>query len=211
MWYNLFCIALAATLFACSPPSTPTPSATATVAPSPSTAATNAPTAQATDGSIRSPTLPPDTPTPVLDPASACAELATHAQPGLYLLAVRPVPALVWDRVPRQFLVNVCNSSTETTAAGTRFVVFAYFPGEVRPRGQTSELLVRLEPGLHELTLESWTPGLQNHLSACRLQPWIDLSVAYTFPPDLSTYHPIPFVDGKDKVAFAVKCAGNFP
>ena len=147
----------------------------------------------------------------VLDPALACASLTPQAQTGLYVMTVRPEPELVWDRDPRRFVVDVCNSSPETTAEGFRLVIFVYFPAEARPRGQTSELPIRLGSGLHEVTLESWIPGLQNHLSACRLQTSVDVSVAYTFPPDYSTFHPIPFADGKEKETFSVQCGGHFP
>ncbi len=94
---------------------------------------------------------------------------------------------------------------------GSRFVVFIYFPGESRPRGQTSELPVRLTPGLHELTLEWWTPGLQNHISACNIQPPVQVAVAYTVPPSVNVFHSIPYVDGQDRLTFTVRCGGHFP
>lgn len=144
-------------------------------------------------------------------PAQVCDQLSLNASPGLYVVSVVPVPELVWDRTPRQFVVDVCNTSPDATPIGSRFVVLIYFPGEASPRGQTSELPVRLEPGLHGLTLEWWTPGLQNHISACNIQPPVQVAVAYTYPPSLNILHPIPFGDGQDRWTFAVKCGGHFP
>ncbi len=214
---KLACIAIVASLSGCSPPSTFANSEMATSVASPSV--------PAPAGIALNTALPTSAPMPLAspqpffdavgtampDPTLACAQLTREAQSGLYVMAVQPVPPLAWDRTPRQFVVDVCNSSSEATVDGFRLVVFVYFPSEGRPRGQTSELPVRLEPGLHELALDSWIPGLQNHISACSLQPTIEISVAFTFPPDYSTFHQIPFADGKDKTTFAVQCGGHFP
>ena len=152
--------------------------------------------------------ISPATPTP--SAAQVCDHLRSNAAAGLYVVSVTPVPALVWDRTPRQFIVELCSTLPRPTPIGSRFVLFVYFPGEAHPRGQTSELPVRLGPGLHKMTFEWWTPGLQNHISACNIQPPVQVAVAYTFPPSANFFHPIPFANGQDRLTFTVKCGGHF-
>jgi hypothetical protein len=166
-------------------------------------------TAMVTPGNVAFTSPVPPT-TPALGAAQLCDQLRSTAPAGLYVVSVTPVPALVWDRTPRQFIVDLCSTLPRATPIGSQFVVFIYFPGEAHPRGQTSELPVRLEPGLHEMTFQWWTPGLQNHISACNIQPPVQVAVAYTFPPSANFFHPIPYADGKDRLTFAVKCGGHF-
>jgi hypothetical protein len=235
-WYMkciLVMVMLAALISACaSPSSTSIPRRVGTAAPfsravldatTPSDSSTPTATTEA-QTLAAAPTLTPEqtstaataeaatgTPSPTLNPQQACDDMIARGQPGLYVVSIQPYPDLVWDRENRSFRVDLCNTTTVPTPLESRFVVFVYFPGESRPRGQTSELPIRLPPGLTEITLSSWIPGLQNHISACVVQPPVEFSVAYRYPPDLSVFHPIPYVDGQERETFSVKCGGNFP
>ncbi len=181
-------------------------------ADAPTLAPSDTPTVAAT--STQSPSSTPtatDTPTPTLNPLDVCNELTARGQPGLYIVSIEPFPALAWDWDPRQFRVQVCNTLSRSTSPDGRFIVFVYFPGEKSPRGQTSQVPFQLPPGLSEISLGSWVPGMENHISACNAQPPVEFAVAYTLPPDRSILHPVPYADGHDRRIFTLQCGGHFP
>ncbi|MBI5034970.1 MAG: hypothetical protein HZB51_30965 [Chloroflexi bacterium] len=150
------------------------------------------------------------TATPV-DPQQQCNQLGSSAKPGLYVISIQPVPELVWDNEPRRFDVSICNTLGVATLNSLRFVVRIYYATQVRPVGQTAEVMAQLVPGVNELKFESWTPGLRNHITACQQQPPVQVEVNYIVPPDLSALRVMPFPDGTNRRTLGVKCGGTFP
>ena len=155
---------------------------------------------------------PPNTtnPSPTANSVPTCPSNA-EGRRGLYVIYVEPLPSLVWNQTPRQFRVGVCNTLAESIVPESRFRASVYAPEAKNPLGQTSELSAQLTPGLHELMLGSWTPGLQNHVTACAVWPTVEILVEYDDFPAVNNFRPVPWPDGSERKAFSVACGGTFP
>jgi hypothetical protein len=145
------------------------------------------------------------------DPNQICADLLAQHQNKLYVQNVESIPPLVWDSVPRQFRVSICNARNEALVPTSRFVTKIFFPGEKNSLSQTASVNAQLTPGLHTLTFSSWTPGFENHVSICAQRPLIQIEIDYTDQPAPESFQVVPWVDGKTRVTMAVQCAGNYP
>lgn len=212
----IFCAVFAAMLTACSAPATvsvqvsPTSTKTAAVSTvTPTSVPTEIPTV--VQVSLSTPVLPTVTPTSALSPAQICEQLAGKAERGLYVIELEPIPDLVWDNVPREFQVGVCNTLTVSTVPAGEFMAFVFLPGSAQAIGQTTPATAQLEPGYHALTLKSWTPGYENHVTACATRPYVQVRVDYADSPRTQNFRPVSWLDGNDRVVFPVKCGGNFP
>ena len=149
-------------------------------------------------------------PGPAVSPVATCPPNA-EGRLGLYVVYIDPLPSLIWNQTPRQFRVGVCNTRAESLVPQSRFRVSVFTPETKNPVGQTSELSAQLTPGLHELVLGSWTPGLQNHVSACAMWPSVEILVEYNDFPAVNNFRPVPWPDGSEKKVFSVACGGTFP
>jgi hypothetical protein len=157
------------------------------------------------------PTLPDVTsPSPTANPVQVCPSNAEKPR-GLYVISLDPLPSLVWNQTPRQFRVGVCNTLAEPLVPESRFRVSVFAPATKNPLGQTSELSAQLTPGLHELMIGSWTPGLQNHVTACAVWPTVEILVEYNDFPATNSFRPVQWPDGSERKAFSVACGGTFP
>ncbi|MBI3912883.1 MAG: hypothetical protein HY327_01610 [Chloroflexi bacterium] len=218
-----FLFALAQALVACAVPATnPTIAATvlpavASSPPAPTEARTQTPTRpNTTDPSLTASPVPTPTrpnttnPIPAASPVTTCPSNA-EGQRGLYVIYIEPLPSLIWDPTPRQFRVGVCNTLAESLVPGSRFRLSVYAPETKSPLGQTSALSAQLTPGVHELMLGSWTPGLQNHVTACAVTPSVEILVEYNDFPAANNFRPVLWSDGSERKNFSVACGGNFP
>lgn len=149
------------------------------------------------------------TPGPTLTPEQDCANLAVQGQHGLYLMYLEPSEALVWDNIPREFRAGVCNSLPVPLVPESKFKVMVYIFGVSRPMGQTSELSAQLGPGLHDVILRLWTPGLVNHMTICVQRQAVELELGYKDDPTRS-FHPVQWLDGRERLTLPVKCGGTF-
>ena len=221
-----FWVAFAQVLVACTVPAIPATNPTvagatlpvvASSPPVPTEARTQTPTRpNTTDPSptaspVQTPIVP-NTTSPSLTASSVptCPSNA-EGRRGLYVIYIEPLPTLVWNQAPRQFRVGVCNTLAESIVPESRFRVSVYAPEAKNPLGQTSELSAQLTPGLHELMLGSWTPGLQNHVTACAVWPTVEVLVEYNDFPAVNNFRPVLWPDGSQRKAFTVACGGTFP
>lgn len=158
-------------------------------------------------------TLTRPDPTDPITTASAVATCPSNAekQGGLYVISLDPLPSLVWDQTPRQFRIGVCNTLAESLVPQSRFRVSVFAPATKNPLGQTSELSAQVAPGLHELVLGSWTPGLQNHVTACAVHPVVEILVEYNDFPAANSFRPVLWPDGSERKTLSVACGGTFP
>ncbi len=221
-----FWVAFAQVLAACAVPAIPAANPTVASAtlpvvasspPAPTEARTqtptrpNTPNASPTASPVPTSTRPNTTDeSPTASPVPTCPSNA-EGRRGLYVIYIEPLPSLVWNQTPRQFRVGVCNTLAESLVPGSRFRVSVYAPAAKNPLGQTSELSAQLAPGLHELMLGSWTPGLQNHLTACAVLPTVEISVEYNDFPPVNNFRPVLWQDGSERKTFSVACGGTFP
>jgi hypothetical protein len=160
---------------------------------------------------LPTPTRPnPTDPAPTASAVATCPSTA-EGQRGLYVISLDPLPSLVWNQTPRQFRVGVCNTLAESIVPESRFRVSVFAPATKNPLGQTSELSAQLAPGLHELVLGSWTPGLQNHVTACAVWPTVEILVEYNDFPAANSFRPVLWPDGSERKSFSVACGGTFP
>ena len=219
-------------LGACAPAATPTPtptlepSATATPRPTGTSTPTLTPTQTATATSTPrpSPTVVRGTPTrtatprptpgpsPTFTTAQLCASLQTRGNNLIYVLYVRPTTELVWDTEPRYFQVGLCN--TIPVANGVpqgKYRMQLNFPSGARGGFVTSAPSpAELKPGLNEISVGPWVPGLENHLSNCAVRAVGFTQVTYNDTPD-PFYRALPFPDGSDRTPLPIKCGGSFP
>ena len=218
-----FWVALAQLLVACTVPTMNPVVAVATspfvasASPVPTEAWTQTPTRPSTinPGPVASiaeiPTLANTvSPSPVASTAPTCPS-NTGGRRGLYVINVEPLPSLVWNQTPRQFRVRVCNTLAESLVPGSRFRVSIYSQTAKNPIGQTSDLSAQLAPGLHELEIGSWTPGLQNHVTACADLRTVEILVEYSDYAAGNDFRPVLWLDDSERRTFPVVCGGNFP
>ena len=221
-----FWVAFVVVLVACTVPAIPAANPTvagtalplvATSPPVPTEARTQTPTQPNTNdlsptaSPVQTPTRANATvPSPNASSVPACPSNA-EGRPGLYVIYLEPLPSLVWNQTPRQFRVGVCNTLAESIVPTSRFRASVFAPETKNPLGQTSELSAQLTPGLHELMLGSWTPGLQNHVTACAVWPAVEVLVEYNDFPAVNNFRPVLWPDGSEKKSFSVACGGTFP
>lgn len=203
-----FWVAFAQVLVACTVPAIPATNPTVAGATLP-VVASSPPVP--TEAWTQTPTRPNTTnPSSTASPVPTCPSNA-EGRRGLYVIYIEPLPSLVWNQTPRQFRVGVCNTLAESIVPSSRFRVSVYVPEAKDPLGQTSELSAQLTPGLHELMLGSWTPGLQNHVTACAVRPTVEILVEYNDFPGVNNFRPVLWPDGSERKAFAVACGGTYP
>ena len=181
------------------PTASPTPTATSTTIRTPTRTPTRAPT--------RTPTLAVPTPTP--GPAQICDSLGAQGQRGIFLVDLQPVPDLAWDQNPRQFRVGVCNTHPPSNVPQGRYKIFVFYPGGDRGPGQTGLMHFQLKPGLNEIMIGPWVPGLENHLATCAMRPIGSIEVHYNDSPD-SNFKALAWPDGRIKVEFPIRCGGDY-
>lgn len=77
------------------------------------------------------------------------------------------------------------------------------------PGSITTATSAKLAPGLNEIKLGPWVPGLQNHVTICVDRAFGQAQVFYNDLPTPS-FGVLKWVDGKDTVTFPIKCGGNY-
>ena len=211
---KVLCYAIfAAILTACSAPAMDVSPTTTRATITSTAAATSVPTQIPTtaQANIDTPVPPTATPSSATSSAQVCQQMVGKAQRGLYVIELQPIPSLIWDQVPREFRVGICNTLTVSTVPDGEFTLFVFLPEDEPALGQTSSLTAQLTPGFHRLTLKSWTPGFENHVTACATRPEVEIQVDYADSPRAQNFRPLTWLNGKDRVVFPVKCAGDFP
>ena len=221
-----FWVAVAQLLVACAVPAIPATNPTVASAtlpvvtsspPVPTEARTqtltrpNATNPGSTASPVQTATLTNTTSTNPIGSAIPTCPSNAEGRRGLYVISIEPLPSLVWNPTPRQFRVGVCNTLAESLVADSRFRVLVYAPKIKNPLGQTSELSAQLAPGLHELVLGSWTPGLQNHVTACADLLTVEIQIEYNDFPAVNNFRPVLWPDGSERKTFPIACGGNFP
>ncbi len=111
---------------------------------------------------------------------------------------------------PRQFTVGLCNSLSVPLVPESHFVVSIHLPFRKDGGGQTSATIAQLSPGFHEITVGSWTPGLESHLTICIQKAIVELVVGYSDQDRSSNFRPLEFLDGKDRLLVPVQCGGSY-
>ncbi len=203
-----FWVALAQVLAACAVPAIP---ATNPTVAGPALPAVASSPPVPTEARTQIPTRPNATnPSPTASPVTTCPSNA-EGRRGLYVIYIEPLPSLIWNQTPRQFRVGMCNTLAESLVPGSRFRLSVYIPQTKSPLGQTSDLSAQLTPGLHQLVLGSWTPGLQNHVTACAITPAVEILVEYNDYPAVNNFRPVLWLDGSERKVFSVACGGTFP
>lgn len=230
----LLCLSM---LIACGPAPAPTPAATETAEPTetatatstPSSTPTIAPTQTATYTSTPTRTAVPPTrtrtatlrpkptatltaipgPAPTLTYAQICAGLAARGMRDIYIIYIHPVPELVWDTTPRQFLVGLCNTLPPPSVPQGRYKIVMSFPDGDRGSTSSSETPAELGRGFNEVSVGPWIPGLENHRARCNMRAVADTQVMYNGTVD-GLFHPLAWDDGRTSVGLAIKCGGNF-
>jgi hypothetical protein len=198
---------------------TPPPSETATLYPTlaPASAtltrtSTPKPTASATPH--RTPTAtatanPTAGPSPTPSAAQVCATLATKGSIGIFVVYIHPVPDLVWDTVPRQFLVGLCDTIPPPSVPQGKYKIVLSFPAGRGSLSESSVSRAELKPGLNEISVGPWIPGFENHLAICAQRAVAEIQVMYNDTPE-PFFHVLLWSDGSDRVALPIQCGGNF-
>jgi len=174
--------------------STPTPSSTATLTRTPSATATV--------------TLTPG-PSPTLTTAQICSNLLAKNAPGIYVLAIRGVPDLAWDKAEHQFVIQVCNTNLPPSVPQGKYKVILNFPGSDHGASQSAATQIELKPGFNEISVGPWVPGLENHLAACATRASAETQVIYSDTPD-RLYRTLKWFDGSDSIWLPIKCGGDY-
>ena len=176
------------------PTSTPRPSATATRRLTPTATATASPTAG---------------PSPTPSAAQICGELMAKGSSGIIVLYIHPEPDLAWDYTPRQFLIGLCDTIPLPSTPQGKYKVVLNFPGSQHGSTESAPVPAQLKPGLNEVSVGPWVPGLENHLAACAMCAVAQTQVMYNDTPD-RFFHALLWADGSDHVALPIKCGGNY-
>lgn len=133
-----------------------------------------------------------------------------RVQPGIYVLYIQPVPDLVWDQNPRQFRVGLCDTIALPSTPQGKYKIAMSFPPGSRGATQSSAVSAELKPGLNEVSVGPWIPGLENHLGACAMRANAETQVMYNDTPD-PFFHPLLWPNGDDHVTLSIQCGGNYP
>ncbi len=138
-----------------------------------------------------------------------CMDLGTKGRNRLAIVKLEAIPKLAWDKDPHEFRVSLCNAISSSSAVTGRFRIFIYFPGSDRGRAESGTVQAQLPPGLNDVSIGPWIPGLQNHLSACAMQPTVRIEVLWDGTFD-GTFQPITWYDGKGTLDMPIACGGDF-
>ncbi len=192
------------------------PTATATLTPTsaPTSTRTNTPRA-ATPTRSRTPAAtatakPTAGPSPTPSAAQICTDLIARKQTGIFVVSLRPEPGLVWDKTPRQFQTGICNALPPANVPQGKYKIVLSFPGSNHGLTQSADVRAELKPGLNQVSIGPWIPGLENHLASCATRAVAETQVMYNDTPD-PFYRALPWPDGSDRVSLAIQCGGNYP
>lgn len=125
------------------------------------------------------------------------------------MVYVHPVPDLAWDYNPRQFLVGLCDTIPPPSVPQGKYKVVLNFPAGHGSLTQSSVVRAELKPGLNEISVGPWIPGLENHLAICAQRAVAETQVMYDDTPD-PFFHPLLWPDGSDRVPLPIQCGGNY-
>ncbi len=181
---------------------TPTLAPTQTPVPTPSVPATVPLTATST------PTLVPTTiPTPNAE--QICAAAVARGWIGIYILYLHPVPELVWDTVPHEFQVGLCNAIPAPNTPQGRYKIRLTFPAASRGPAESAAVSAELHTGLNVVTVGPWIPGFENHVTICATRAQAEAQVLYDDSPE-HIFHSLQWLDGGDRTVLPIRCAGTF-
>ena len=226
---------LALTLNACAVAPTPTPTpvptatstATQTATPLPTNTATSVPTTTSTSTrtntpkptATNTPRIPTTTPkkantpgpSPTLSAAQLCANLISSRPNEIYILYLRPEPELAWDKEPRFFHVGLCNTIPPSSPPQGKYKITLTFPTANNLFTQSAPTQGELKPGMNDVSVGPWIPGLENHLANCAVKSRAETRVLYNDSPDPTLFRALLWTDGSDKSILNVQCGGNYP
>jgi hypothetical protein len=133
--------------------------------------------------------------------------LSAKGVSGIFVLYVHPEPDLVWDTVPRQFLVGLCDTIPPPSVPQGKYKMILNFAGHgvMDSHVTTGEL----KPGLNEMSIGPYIPGYENHMAICAQRPVAEVQVMYNDTPE-PFFHALLWPDGSDRVAIPIACGGNF-
>ena len=192
---------------------TPLPTDTPTPLPSttPTNTRTSTPRPTATRRLTPTATLTPSPtagPSPTPSAAQICDDLAKKSN-GIFVVYIHPVPELVWDTIPRQFQVGLCDTIPLPSTPQGKYKIVLSFPNSQHGSTESAPVPAQLKPGLNEVSVGPWIPGLENHMAACAMRAVAQTQVMYNDTPD-RFYHALLWADGSDHVALPIKCGGNY-
>ncbi len=192
------------------PTDTPTPSPSAT----PTTRSTSTPRPSATATRRLTPTAtatatPTAGPSPTPSAAQICNDLVAKGAIGIVVVYIHPEPELVWDYAPRQFLVGLCDTDPPPSTPQGKYKIVLNFPNTQHGSTESAPVPATLKPGLNEVSVGPWVPGLENHEAACAVRAVAQTQVMYNDTPD-RFYHALLWPDGSDRVVLPIKCGGNY-
>ncbi len=199
---------IAITIAARSPAETATPTNT----PEPTIAPTTSPTPSATATPTDTPTPAPSaTPSlvPTPSPAQICANLAATGLQAIRVIYLEPFPELVWDYDARYFRVGLCNTLPPTGTPQGHYKIVLHFPGGNRGAAESVPIPADLRPGLNEVVVGPWFPGLENHRAICVTRAVAQTEVRYNDTPD-RIYRLVLWHDGKERIPLPIRCGGDY-
>ena len=150
---------------------------------------------------------PGPSPTPSVE--QICNDLVAKGGIGIVVVYIHPEPELVWDYNPRQFLVGLCDTDPPPSTPQGKYKIVLNFPNTQHGSTESVPVPATLKPGLNEVSVGPWIPGLENHKAACAVRAVAQTQVMYNDTPD-RFYHPLLWPDGSDQVALSIKCGGNY-
>lgn len=203
------------------PTTTPTsvPTNTKTATPIPSTTATLPPKGTATTMPSRTRTRtpvrtatpkPPPGPSPTLSAAQICSGLSAKGWKGIFLFYIHPEPELVWDVNPHVFRVGVCNTLPPPSVPMGQYRIVLSFPKGNRGATSSRDSGATLNPGLNEVVVGPWIPGLENHRFICGSRANAVTQVMYNGTAS-GNFEPLKWMDGSDQIVLPIKCGGDYP
>jgi hypothetical protein len=200
------------------PSATPTDTPTSTATPSPSATPTRLPTSTPRPSATATRRLTPTAtvtarptagPRPTASAAQICDDLVAQGSRGIIVVYIHPVPELVWDYTPRQFYVGLCDTIPLPSTPQGKYKIVLNFPDSQHGSTESAPVPAQLKPGLNEVSVGPWVPGLENHEAACAMRAVAQTQVVYNDTPD-RFFHALLWADGSDHVALPIKCGGNY-
>jgi len=194
------------------PTATDTPTQTPTSTPIYTQTSTPKPTATATRRRTATATATPSLtagPSPTPSAAQTCAAIAAKGSIGIYVVYIHPVPDLVWDTVPRQFLVGLCDTIPPPSVPQGKYKIVLNFPAVNHGIVESNVSRAELKPGLNEISVGPWIPGYENHLARCAVRAVAETQVMYNDTPE-PFFHVLLWPDGNDRVLLPIRCGGNY-
>ena len=197
-------------------PSLPTNTTTSTPTITPTKILTSTPRPTATHTPPRSPTSTPtktNTPGPSPTPSAEqiCTSLIAKGQNGIYIVYIRPEPDLAWDKGQHLFQVGLCNTIPSSSTPQGKYKITLTFPKANNLFTQSATTQGELKPGLNQVGVGPWIPGLENHLAVCAEKSRAETRVLYNDSPDPNNFHTLLWHDGSDHIILSVECGGNYP